>query len=186
MTISASRGSSTSTSLRLCSRAPEMTIRSEAATRPHHRETNRCSPSQRSHYVLLCDENCERHRSKGSWGEKSAEFALTPSMEGKSRRQALAALAAEQYGVVSYQQVMGLGYSSGAIEAAVDAGFLHRVHRAVFAVGHLSLSPHCQCLAAVMARGERALLSYRSAAWLWGFVPSLGVPIEVSVPWRGH
>jgi hypothetical protein len=107
-------------------------------------------------------------------------------MEGKSRRQALAALAAEQYGVVSYQQVMGLGYSSGAIEAAVDAGFLHRVHRAVFAVGHLSLSPHCQCLAAVMARGERALLSYRSAAWLWGFVPSLGVPIEVSVPWRGH
>ena len=32
MTISASRGSSTSMSLRLCSRAPEMTIRSEAAT----------------------------------------------------------------------------------------------------------------------------------------------------------
>ena len=44
ITISASRGSSTSTSLRLCSRAPEMTMRSEAATYGDSTQTNRCSP----------------------------------------------------------------------------------------------------------------------------------------------
>src|SRR4051794_29791821 len=43
MTISASRGSSTSMSLRLCSRAPEMTIRSDAATDLDSTQTNRCS-----------------------------------------------------------------------------------------------------------------------------------------------
>src|SRR4029079_5441742 len=43
MTISASRGSSRSTSLRLCSRAPEMTIRSEAATHVDSSQANRCS-----------------------------------------------------------------------------------------------------------------------------------------------
>src|SRR5215213_10819158 len=43
MTISASRGSSTSMSLRLCSRAPEMTIRSEAATHSDSRQANSCS-----------------------------------------------------------------------------------------------------------------------------------------------
>jgi very-short-patch-repair endonuclease len=30
------------------------------------------------------------------------------------------------------------------------------------------------------------LLSYGSAAWLWGLVPTLELPIEVSVSWRGH
>jgi very-short-patch-repair endonuclease len=41
-------------------------------------------------------------------------------------------------------------------------------------------------MAAVLARGDRALLSYGSAAWLWRLVPALELPVEVSVPWRGH
>jgi hypothetical protein len=53
-------------------------------------------------------------------------------------------------------------------------------------VGHPGLSGHGRCLAAVFARGEGALLSYRSAAWLWGLTPRLGPQIEVSVKWRGH
>jgi very-short-patch-repair endonuclease len=41
-------------------------------------------------------------------------------------------------------------------------------------------------MAAVLARGKEALLSYRSAGWLWGLEPALKSPIEVSVRWRGH
>src|ERR1700761_1412463 len=43
MTIRASRGSSTETSLRLCSRAPEMTILSETGTNNESTQANRCS-----------------------------------------------------------------------------------------------------------------------------------------------
>src|ERR1700743_2655309 len=43
ITISASRGSSTETSLRLCSRAPVMTILSETGTNNESTQANRCS-----------------------------------------------------------------------------------------------------------------------------------------------
>lgn len=98
----------------------------------------------------------------------------------------LAKLAARQHGVVSAAQLMRLDYTVTAIQRAEEGGRLHRVHRGVFAVGHPGLTPHGRCLAAVFARGEGALLSYRSAGWLWGLEPTLELPIEVSVPWRGH
>lgn len=98
----------------------------------------------------------------------------------------MAAVAADQYGVLSHEQLTNLGCTASAVESAVTSGRLHRVHRGVFAVGHPGLSRHGRCLAGVLARGEGALLSYRSAAWLWGMVPEFAVPIEVSVPWRGH
>src|ERR1700753_944811 len=44
ITIRASRGSSRETSLRLCSRAPEMTILSEAGIDNESTQANRCSP----------------------------------------------------------------------------------------------------------------------------------------------
>src|SRR5215218_820856 len=53
MTISASRGSSTSMSLRLCSRAPEMTIRSDAATHSDSTQTNRCSLKDRRQFAAV-------------------------------------------------------------------------------------------------------------------------------------
>lgn len=98
----------------------------------------------------------------------------------------VARLAGEQYGVVSRDQLVGLGYSSAGIRRALECGRLHRIHRGVFAVGHPGLSSHGRCRAAVLARGDAALLSYGSAAWLWGLVPTLELPIEVSVSWRGH
>lgn len=98
----------------------------------------------------------------------------------------MAEVAAGQYGVLSHEQLTNLGYASSAVEGAVASGRLHRIHRGVFAVGHPGLSRHGRCLAGVLACGEGALLSYRSAAWLWGMAPEFAVPIEVSVPWRGH
>jgi hypothetical protein len=98
----------------------------------------------------------------------------------------LAELAEKQYGVVSGDQLLGLGYSPRSIARGVETGRLHRIHRGVFAVGHTGLPDHGICLAGVLTRGAGALLSYGSAAWLWGLAPTLELPVEVSVPWRGH
>jgi very-short-patch-repair endonuclease len=98
----------------------------------------------------------------------------------------MANLAARQYGIVSREQLAALGYSDDAVDRAIAAGRLHRWHRRVFAVGHTALSPHGLCMAAVMFRGEGALISYQSAAWLWGLEPKLEIPVNVSVRWRGH
>ena len=77
----------------------------------------------------------------------------------------LAALAARQYGVVARRQ---LGFGQRAIDHRCRVGRLHRVHLGVYAVGHLGLGREARWLAAVLACGDEAVLSHRSAAALWG------------------
>jgi very-short-patch-repair endonuclease len=98
----------------------------------------------------------------------------------------MANLAARQYGIVTREQLNDLGYSDPAIERAVASGRLHAWHRSVFAVGHQGLGPHGLCMAAVLFRGNGALISYQSAVWLWGLEKKLEIPVHVSVRWRGH
>lgn len=96
----------------------------------------------------------------------------------------LADLAARQHGVVSIRQLVGpLGYSRSAVARAVRSGRLHRLYRAVFAVGHTNLSWQGRCLAAVLACGPNAVLSHHSAAWLWGISTRRApAPFAVTVP----
>jgi hypothetical protein len=107
---------------------------------------------------------------------------------GNKRRshQPLAALAAHQHGVVSATQLAGLGYSRATIARSVKAGHLHQIHRHAYAVGHLSLTQHGQCLAAVLACGDGTLLSHRSAAWLWGITARWEPCIEVTATSPRH
>jgi putative AbiEi antitoxin of type IV toxin-antitoxin system/uncharacterized protein DUF559 len=86
-----------------------------------------------------------------------------------------------QHGVVSARQLAGLGLSGDAIATRARAGRLHRLHRGVYAVGHTALTPRSRELAAVLACGPGAVLSHRSAAALWGLLPS-GTWIEVTAP----
>ncbi|MBS1889036.1 MAG: DUF559 domain-containing protein [Actinobacteria bacterium] len=72
------------------------------------------------------------------------------------------------------------------VDHALATGRLQAWHRNVFAVGHGGLSRHGLCMAAVLFRGDGALLSYQSAVWLWGFESKLAIPVNVSVRWRGH
>lgn len=65
------------------------------------------------------------------------------------------------------------------------AGRLHRLYRGVFAVGHRRLSREGRWLAAVLACGPSAVLSYRNAAALWRIRPKSSGPIEVTVPATG-
>lgn len=92
----------------------------------------------------------------------------------------LGLLAEKQHGVVSAWQLGELGYSKGTLRHARKAGRLHRVHQGVYAVGYAALSQHGQALAAVLSCGDGALLSHRSAAWLWGLTLRFHAPTEVT------
>jgi Transcriptional regulator, AbiEi antitoxin len=107
---------------------------------------------------------------------------------GNKRRshQPLAALAERQYGVVSAAQLVGLGYSRTEIARSVAAGRLHQIHRHAYAVGHRALSRHGKCLAAALACGDGALLSHRSAAWLWGITARWEPSVEVTAASPRH
>ena len=110
---------------------------------------------------------------------------LSVAMRGKAqpRGKDLAALAEGQHGVVSIRQLrLLLGYSQQAVERAERAGRLHRLYQGVYAVGHTDLSPHGECLAAVLASGPGALLSHYSAAWLWKLTPTQPIPAHVTGP----
>jgi very-short-patch-repair endonuclease len=98
----------------------------------------------------------------------------------------LADLAERQFGVVSFRQLRGLGFSKGAISRMSEADRLRRIHRGVYAVGHAKLSGQGRCVAAVLACGDGALVSHWSAAWLWGLWSSFPKPVEISIPSHGH
>jgi hypothetical protein len=98
----------------------------------------------------------------------------------------LAKVASWQYGVVSHRQLLRLGFSKSAIERLSSAGRLHRLHRGVYAVGHLGLTRHGACMAAVMACGQGAVLSHDSAGWVLGLVSEYSALVEVTVPTHGR
>jgi very-short-patch-repair endonuclease len=97
----------------------------------------------------------------------------------------LARIAARQHGVVSAGQLRNVGLSREAVRRRTQAGRLHRIHRGVYAVGHARLTFEGRCNAAVLALGEGAAISHRSAAGLWGLLPSPAGFIDVTVPGEG-
>ncbi|HET6999281.1 MAG TPA: type IV toxin-antitoxin system AbiEi family antitoxin domain-containing protein [Solirubrobacterales bacterium] len=92
----------------------------------------------------------------------------------------LAALAEKQYGVVSRAQLRELGIGRGSIARRIENGQLHRLHRGVYALGHLSIPIEGWWVAALLASGKGAVLSHRSAAELWGLLDPVDGPVHVS------
>ena len=88
-------------------------------------------------------------------------------------------LAERQHGVVAWRQLIELGIGKDLIHERLKSGRLVLIHRGVFAVGHGLISQRGRWLAAVLAAGPGAVLSWGSAAALWGFRKSRG-PIEVT------
>jgi hypothetical protein len=78
------------------------------------------------------------------------------------------ALVREQHGVVARRQLMVLGYTRREIEQRLHNGRLHHISHGIYAVGRRELPPRGRWMAAVLACGDGAMLSHRSAAQLWG------------------
>jgi very-short-patch-repair endonuclease len=98
----------------------------------------------------------------------------------------IAELAARQHGVVARRQLFAAGLSRGAVDRRLATGRLHAPHPAVYAVGQPRIAGPGRLLAAVLACGDEALLSHRSAAALWELLPYAGSRVNVTAPSCGR
>lgn len=89
------------------------------------------------------------------------------------------ALARGQHGVVALPQLYELGVSWNRLRRWVEAGWLVRVHRGVYAIQGGSWQGKWQ--AAVLACGAGATLSHQSAAALWRIRRPRKGPVDVTV-----
>jgi Protein of unknown function (DUF559) len=99
---------------------------------------------------------------------------------------AVAEVAGRQWGVVSVVQLLAVGLTWAGVVRRVRAGRLRRVHRGVYAVGHRVLRRGGCWMAAVLACGEGAVLSHRSAAAHWELLGSAAALIDVTAPATRH
>jgi very-short-patch-repair endonuclease len=90
-------------------------------------------------------------------------------------------LAGRQHGVVARRQLLGLGFNRREIEHRVARGRLHLITSGVYAVGWPQLTEKRRWIAAVLACGDGAMLSHRSAAAFWNIGNELRGRIDVSV-----
>jgi very-short-patch-repair endonuclease len=90
-------------------------------------------------------------------------------------------LARAQHGVLSRRDLLGLGFSAKGIKHRVASGRLHQVSPGIYAVGRPDLAPKGRWMAAVLACGDDAVLSHRSAAELWGFGQEADKRIDVTI-----
>ncbi len=86
-----------------------------------------------------------------------------------------------QHGVVSRVALLGLGFGHRSIEHRVASGRLYLISPGVYAVGRPELTPHGRWMAAVLACGDSAVLSHRSAAELWGIGYEERGRIDISI-----
>lgn len=105
-------------------------------------------------------------------------YASTPPMLIGAR---LAALAAEQRGVVSRGQLERLGYADATITTLVARGRLCRVWPAVYAHGHAILTRDGWMMAAALACGDGAQLAGRASAAARGLLSARST-IDIITP----
>jgi very-short-patch-repair endonuclease len=98
--------------------------------------------------------------------------------------QRVARIAARQHGLVSHRQLAAVGLSANAVAGRVERGHLERVHRGVYAVGHIQRTSESRWMAAVMACGSGAVLSHLDAAALWKIYDGEGARVHVTTTRR--
>ena len=91
-------------------------------------------------------------------------------------------LARRQHGVVARGQLLALGFSRRAITGRLQRGHLHEIYLGVYVLGVRRVSRRGRWMAAVLAAGEGAMLSHRSAARLWGVMPMASEWVDVTCP----
>jgi hypothetical protein len=94
----------------------------------------------------------------------------------------IAAVSGRQGGHITRAQLAALGVERGGIRSRLKAGWLIRVHRCVYAVGHLPTGPLDRARGALLAVGPRGALADRSAAAFWSLYQRWTYPIELISP----
>src|SRR5262249_11412677 len=74
----------------------------------------------------------------------------------------------QQHGVLSRGQLLALGFSAEAIKHRIATGRLHPMMRGIYSVGRREMGREGWWMGAVLACGDDAALSHRSAAALYG------------------
>lgn len=80
----------------------------------------------------------------------------------------IAAIAANQFGIVSRRQLLAAGMTARMIDGRVSKGLLDPVHSGVYAFSSVPLSWRSWLLAAQFCLGDHAFMSHRAAALYWG------------------
>ena len=101
-------------------------------------------------------------------------------------------LASQQAGVVSERQLSDLGISQSALYRRVKTGELVEAHRGVYRVAGAPRSVLQDLWGALLAAGDRAAVSRRSAARIWGLhriwagdLPEITVPTDWPLDLKG-
>jgi very-short-patch-repair endonuclease len=98
-----------------------------------------------------------------------------------SRDGVVAKLAGAQRTIVSHEELIAHGYGRRVIAHWVNRGRLTSVFHGVYSVVQGDLPPLAREQAALIACGEGAFLSHRSAAFVWGLRKTAPVTVEVTV-----
>ncbi|MGN6870348.1 MAG: DUF559 domain-containing protein [Solirubrobacteraceae bacterium] len=96
----------------------------------------------------------------------------------------IARIAARQDNVIGLEQLLEAGLGSDAVAYRVKARIMQRLHRGVFLLGAAPPTEMARARAAVMACGEGAVVSHRSAAELFGLLPDSDLEVDVTVVGR--
>lgn len=105
----------------------------------------------------------------------------TPHIRGE---RAALALARRERNVVTREELLGAGVSSGWIDRRVASGWLTREFRGVYLVGRARASLDERERAALKACGEASVLSHFSAAARWKIRRYRSTTVHVTVPGR--
>ena len=115
-----------------------------------------------------------------AWGV--GRMSLAPQRQFDSPPDLRAAnTAARQHGMIRIDQLVACGLDGAAVARRVRKGWLHRVHRGVYAVGYIpdTLDAHFQ--AAVLTGDVGAFLSHWASCALAGLVRWDGRPVDVTL-----
>lgn len=128
--------------------------------------------------------NRNMHGQTPSRGSMRRESGVIGRVAQRVRR--AAALASRQHGAISRSQLRSIGYTDDMIDRDLRTGRLIPAYRGVYFLGHLVMSEKSRAMAATLACGAGAVISHRSAAHLWCFLPYPAhyIDIEITVPGR--
>lgn len=98
------------------------------------------------------------------------EWSVVHPSGGESTTRRVAAVAGAQGGCITRAQLRRLGLSDRVIDRWLASGLLLTLHRGVYAVGHLPRAHLTRWWAAVLACGEDAAASHRTAAAAHGLM----------------